>query len=384
MPNSSRSSNTIQLYYTTNDHKCNYYYFSIKRPDDSILKSSKHNEADTSYNSIKDHVPNIRKMLEYNGENLCAGVSKRYILEAFDNCKYVLVLTEIKKPIYSLRKETFIDSLCGLVFMKENVPKDTSLSTDTDYLYLNLICAVKGVGSHLLKKCEEIALKLGKTKVKLDSLDTPLGFYLYKGYEFDKSTSPGAQYQFSIDTETKEPAKDNKNLKYVDIKDIPEPKLGFVLSQKPNKNTYKWIVVKGSNGYEYRYIKPGNLLTHKRIETTNSDRTIKVKYVPIYNQEVMKYLKQFKRPKLEDSGLKDVNGDKINTNGGLIDTLYGVSTYRMDGEGVAMTKNLIQETASSSRSAQGKKIKKKKSTKKHKKQKKQKKDRKNSKKNKKK
>jgi hypothetical protein len=364
MPSSSRGSNAIKLFHETKDHKCNYYYFSV-RSDDSILKSAMHNEKDRTYNSIKDHVPNIREMLEHNGENLCAGVSKGYILEAFDQCKYVLVLTEIKKPIYSLRKETFVDSLCGLVFMKENVPKDTSLLTD--YLYLNLICAVKGVGSHLLKKCEEIALKIGKTKVKLDSLDSPLGFYLYKGYRFDKSTSPGAQYQFSKDTETKEPTKDNKNLKYVDIKDIPEPKLGFVLAQKPNKNTYKWIVVNGDNGYEYRYIKPGNLLTHKRIETTNSDGTIKVEYIPIYDQKVMKYLKKFKRPELQDSGQTDINGDKINTNGGLIDTLYGVSTYRMDGEGVAMTKNLVQETASSSLSAQGKKIKKKKSTKKQKK-----------------
>ena len=59
MPSSSRSSNTIQLYYTTKDHKCNYYYFSVKRSDDSRLKSAMHNEEDTTYNSIKEHIPNI-------------------------------------------------------------------------------------------------------------------------------------------------------------------------------------------------------------------------------------------------------------------------------------------------------------------------------------
>ena len=173
----------LNFFHKTKDQKCNYYYFAFNKGNKEVFQE--HNSLNSNYESIKNHIPNIEEMLKRNGPNMCRGVESGYILEQFRECDYVLVVTEIKKKKYTLKKKTYIDNLCGLVFLKENAPKD--YTKNTDYLYISLICSNSGIGSHLMKKSEEIARMIGVNKIKLDSLDAPIGFYLYKGYKFDRS-----------------------------------------------------------------------------------------------------------------------------------------------------------------------------------------------------
>ena len=216
-------SNNLNFFYQTRDHKCNYYYFAFNTGLKDTFREAfrEHNTSTNKIREIEEHFPDIRKMLERNGGSMCMGVESGYILEKFDECDYVVVLTEIDKPVYSFRKEAFIDNLCGLVFLKEHSPKD--YTKNTDYLYISLICSIKGVGNHLMKKCEDIARMLNKTKIKLDSLDAPLGFYLYKGYKFDPSYDIMASYEISTNVEEKDPT---SGYPYYPIEDISKPKLG--------------------------------------------------------------------------------------------------------------------------------------------------------------
>mgnify|MGYP005752757841 FL=1 len=115
-------SNNLNLFFETRDHKCNYYYFAFNKETKQSSKEvlEEHNPNNTKIREIKEHFPDIRKMLERNAGSMCMGVNSGYILDKFDECEYVVVLTEIDKPVYSFRKEAFIDNLCGLIFLKEN------------------------------------------------------------------------------------------------------------------------------------------------------------------------------------------------------------------------------------------------------------------------
>ena len=325
----------LNFFHKTKDQKCNYYYFAFNKGNKEVFQE--HNSLNSNYESIKNHIPNIEQMLKKNGPNMCSGVEGGYILEQFRECDYVLVVTEIKEKKYTLKKKTYIDNLCGLVFLKENAPKD--YTKNTDYLYISLICSNSGVGSHLMKKSEEIARMIGVNKIKLDSLDTPIGFYLYKGYKFDRSSDILATYEISKQIKEKKP---NKKLNYVDIKKIPEPKLGYILTQKPNKNTDEWIVVQGDKGPEYMYLKPGYIKTYKRVDNNGN-----ITYKPIFSPEIMENIRKHKDKSVKNSGFKATDGFKVDNNAGVIKTLKDVSTYKLDREGVSMTKvldNLIENT----------------------------------------
>ena len=343
-------SNNLNFFYQTRDHKCNYYYFAFNTGFKDTFKDTfrEHNTSTNKIREIEEHFPDIRKMLERNGGSMCMGVESGYILEKFDECDYVVVLTEIDKPVYSFRKEAFIDNLCGLIFLKEHAPKNTKAITD--YLYITLVCAIKGIGGHLMNKCEEIAIKMGFNKIKLDSLDAPIGFYLYKGYKFDKSGHADARYEIAEDEEEKDPKRGNP---YIDIRDIPEPKIGFVLTQHRNKNTYQWIVVKKGDQYKYMYLKPGYIQTFRRVDTFGD-----ITYKPIFKPDVMDHIR---RHNTNTKTFMLPNGTRFDTQAGVITTLKDISTYRLDREGVAMTKNLEDPRNSLLRTltARGKKYKKK-------------------------
>jgi len=307
------------LYFGNRDLKANHFYFGLNK---HTLKG--HNQTHPEIDTIQNHYPDIEELLKRSGPKICGGVDNDYILKAFDECKYVFVLTEIHRTKYELRKKHFIDDLCGLVFMKDYSPKETK--TDTDYLYLSLICGKKGFGGQLLQFCEDFAKYLGRKRVKLDSLSEPLGFYLYKGYKLDN----GESTYYLGDNDERNPNDSN----FVNIETIPEPKLGYILSQVSGGKTFKWIVVKEDDQLKYKLIEPGFFITHKRIEGTP------VKYKPIFKDSTLSEIKKHDNSGYLDSGYKDIKGGRISLSGGLITELKDVSSYRLDGDGVGMTKIL--------------------------------------------
>jgi hypothetical protein len=65
--------------------------------------------------------------------------------------------------------------LCGILLL--NNLKNNSI-------YLNLICSIKKVGSHLLTIAEQIGKYFGKNKIFLRSLVEPMPVYIHKKYRF--------------------------------------------------------------------------------------------------------------------------------------------------------------------------------------------------------
>ena len=321
MASSSIHIDNYDLYFGNRDLKANHFYFGLNQ---YTLKG--HNRTHPEIDTIQNHYPDIREILKRHGPKICGGVNDGYILQAFDECKYVFVLTSIYQTDRVLRKKHFIDDLCGLVFMKDYVPKESN--PDTDYLYLSLICGKKGFGGQLLQFCEDFAKYLGRKRVKLDSLSEPLGFYLYKGYKLDSGTST----YYLGDKDERDPDKSKSN--YVNIQDIPHHKLGYILSQVSGGRTYKWIVVKEDDQFKYKLIEPGFFITHKRIEGTT------ITYKPIFDDSTFLKIKNHDNSGYLNSGVKDIKGNKISLSGGLITELKDVSSYRLDNEGVGMTKVL--------------------------------------------
>ena len=105
------------VHYETKDLKCNYYFFRIK-DFNHIEKEHK-----TNSRKIKEHTPNILQLIKRNGDKLCSGVTKGYILDDLKDSDYILILTSINLPLHNLRDKDFvIDKLCGLGPFKNNSP----------------------------------------------------------------------------------------------------------------------------------------------------------------------------------------------------------------------------------------------------------------------
>jgi len=142
-------------------------YF-IKRKDNSIIKITKKSKLLT----------NLENTLATAGNKLCTfTVENQYIKDSYNDCDISIVLFSETYHEKSRSKEpTYL--ICGLLFLNEN---------SANVLYLNLICAksVGGLGSKLLGLAEHIGKYLKYKKLRLTSIDEPLGFYIHKGYTLE-------------------------------------------------------------------------------------------------------------------------------------------------------------------------------------------------------
>ena len=326
-------SNFVENVFTTTRQniKCNYLFSKIKRGDEKMIKYLRSSD---EYANI-EHKPDIRELLEYSGELICGGVTKGYILNTFDEADYVFVLTSIDKHEHKLRKENFIDRLCGILFIKNKTPKAYGKAKlEDDYLYLSLICGRPGVGSKLMNLFHNLAKFMGKKRVILDSLAAPIGFYLKKGYLFTDSNDPKAIAGINLSSDNNEkPNKDKLKLIEHDIDFTNlEKYLGYIHSEVRGNKKYEWIL---TNNKKWLYLKPGFIRLYKRIE---SDGIIIQK--PLFNKSIINYLKKYSNPQMKYTRVKDSNGLKINEYGGIITSIHNVSTFRLDGDAFNMIKIL--------------------------------------------
>ena len=70
-------------------------------------------------------------------------------------------------------------TLLGFVFIKIKTTK-----MGEAYLYIDAICAKRGLGSPLIDLVIHMGKALHSPKVELTALDKPIGFYLHKGFDF--------------------------------------------------------------------------------------------------------------------------------------------------------------------------------------------------------
>ena len=77
-------------------------------------------------------------------------------------------------------------TLLGFVFIKIKTTK-----IGDAYLYIDSICAKKGLGSSLIDLVLHVGKALSSPKVELTALDKPIGFYLHKGFDFVSGHNSG-------------------------------------------------------------------------------------------------------------------------------------------------------------------------------------------------
>ena len=138
-------------------------YLCIKKPDGSILIP---NEAD---------LKKLNNTLFTAENSLCLfKVNKGYIKEQNKNSDISLVLFSVNA---NDRSNNTRITICGLLFLIEKINKT---------LYIPLICCKSGIGGVFMKLEEKIARDYKYHKITLNSMARPLGFYIYKGYNFAK------------------------------------------------------------------------------------------------------------------------------------------------------------------------------------------------------
>jgi len=130
----------------------------------------------------------LEKIYSEEGNILCKGIGKDFINQAylesdisilqFSRTRTTKRITKrVTKQVPEFSKRPF--SLCGIICLKNLV--DTAEHAN---IYLDLICSRPGFGSNLLKIAENCAKTIGKTRLFLKSVDSPLPFYVYKDYTF--------------------------------------------------------------------------------------------------------------------------------------------------------------------------------------------------------
>jgi hypothetical protein len=126
-------------------------------------------------------IKEFERIFNEDASKICIGVGGEFIDEVKNNDIVILQFSEsrisTRKPSHrtSLKINKRKYSLCGLICL--NMLMDNAM-------YLSLICARKSLGTKLLQLAEDVSRDLGKTRLFLKSIDTPMAFYLYKEYKF--------------------------------------------------------------------------------------------------------------------------------------------------------------------------------------------------------
>ena len=314
--------------------ECNYLYFKVRRGgqeytsteiSDDLQETIELKSIDSTL--IDDDI--IKKLLSIHGSKLCAGdINKGYLLDQFEKCKYIIILLSLTETKYDFRDPAnLIKRLCGLVFL------DTKPNNS---MYVSLICGKPGLGSKLLNFSETISKQLGYTKMKLNSLDSPIGFYLKKGYLFDESKGSVAGnvgYNISGGPDEYDPEPETPPSV------VMEPAIGYIHKE----NNDKWIL---TNDLEkpWLYMKPGYINLYQRIEVEDEDTgEFMITYISKYSPKILDYLRKFYKETnmitVTDSYGKTF---RMMKNGGVITNLKNIVTYKMKQgiDGVPMTKIL--------------------------------------------
>jgi GNAT superfamily N-acetyltransferase len=322
-----------------NSYECNTVLFKVnseKETDSEIVKVIKE-YSKTDLSIIEDTKIDILGLISQ-ATVLCAGVNKGYLVDTYDTTDICVMLFSRSLPDYDLRNPKVVENLCGFMFL------DTKRTKKEKSIYINLICTSRGFGSKLLKFAEQISQRLGYNRVTLSSLDSPLGFYLKKGYSLSLTRDTLAPYELGKSTEDLIPSVSALS-SFESKTDLTlQPLRGMLYNEKRSNGQHFWIYSQsvGDSPYNkknWKYIKPGNLLLYKR--------QVSVANKIFYNFDTRLYesIEAYLDPSeisekcfnaLDENKTKHTI--KINKNGGLITILRNIK-YVPDG-GISMSKNL--------------------------------------------
>ena len=291
--------------------KCNYFIIRVRNNNKMpyIEKHYKNTILQTYDNSKFNHV-NIEDIVKWSGEKLCKTISKDYILDSIDESDYIIVSSSVN--INKTRSKQISNKLCGIVLLKKY----------KSHIYITLICGLLGLGKKLLNIVEKIAKHSNIKKIKLDSVDTPIYFYLKNGFIFDRGIDT---YEISEDYRSyikypkkisNPPPNYDKKGKKIDI--------GYIYDESYGGHKYYWIVIEDSGIKRWKLIKPGYMLLSK------------------IKPDVKKYILSRKPNLLIPYETKTKGGTKKKyLRAGMITHLRNIKTKKMDQDvNVCMTKKL--------------------------------------------
>jgi len=291
--------------------KCNYFMVRVRKNKKMsyIEKHYKNNILQTYDNSKFNHI-SIEDIINWSGERLCKTIEKGYIIDSIEKSDYVILSSSIK--INKTRSKQISNKLCGIVLLKKY----------KSHIYITLICGLLGLGKKLLNMVERIAIQSNINKIKLDSVDVPIYFYLKNGYLFDKGRNT---YEISKDYRThikypkkisNPPPNYDKHNKKIDI--------GYVHSESYGGYKYYWIIIEDGGMKIWKLIKPGFMILSK------------------IKPDVKNYLLSSKPNVLVPYETKTKGGTKKKyLRAGLITHLRNIKIKEFDGDfTISMTKKL--------------------------------------------
>ena len=234
------------VFYSKNNILCNHFVLKV-----SSINLEKHfrNDQLVPNDPSDPNFISIEEILEWSGEKLCKTIGTDYILSELENADIVILSSSINTN--KTRSKQLSKRLCGF----------SILSIKKDYLYVSIICALPGVGGKMIKFVEKVALQMKKKKIKLDSLDAPIGFYLKNGYTFNRGDNTfeiNESYfpEYSIPKKILNPPPNyDKEGTKIDI--------GYIHTESYGGHRFYWILVIDNQIRRWKMIKPGYIFLNK-------------------------------------------------------------------------------------------------------------------------
>ena len=141
--------------------------------DDKLLLHP-NNEDENQYNAYKDVTNYIYRMITKT-EFLCKNLNPDYILESFDHCDAVVIISSSIDILPN-------GNIFGFALINFNEVDNS--------IYIDVICShigIQGAGDILMNEIQGITRKLYMTKIYLKSVDTAISFYEKYGFvKYDK------------------------------------------------------------------------------------------------------------------------------------------------------------------------------------------------------
>ena len=130
--------------------------------------------------------PEVLGWVQSNLADQCGGevVGSWARAESIPRADYIIVAL---RPTVGLRSGGSAHAVCGFGILKDTSPVDNPKLE----MYLDVLCSSQRYGGRILASAEELARSMGKARMRLSSLEKPLGFYVKNQYkEVDDPCNP--------------------------------------------------------------------------------------------------------------------------------------------------------------------------------------------------
>jgi len=162
------------------DLPCNLVLFRLINKDSIEYAVRYYGNVSLVFEPESDMIQVLENIFKIHSPKLCSyEVNKSYIIDSYLESTFSFLVFSNYKYNYDLRFNREGLSLCAFLFLK------SKLFRGIRELHISLVCGF-GMGQIMIQLAEEIARRGNSNKIKLISIDKPIGFYLSLGYNLEK------------------------------------------------------------------------------------------------------------------------------------------------------------------------------------------------------